>query len=385
MGRDYIFTSESVSEGHPDKVADQISDGVLDAIIAKDKEARVACESMVNTGLAIIFGEITTSAYVEMSEIVRNTINGIGYHDPDFGFDYRTCSVMVAIDEQSQDIAVGVNPDDEEETEQGAGDQGLMFGYACDETDELMPMPITYSHRLVQKLADVRKSNEIDFLGPDAKSQVTVRYEDDQPVAIDTVVVSTQHLSTVSLQEVKSAVMETCIKRVIPEDLLDENTDYYINPTGRFVQGGPKADAGLTGRKIIVDTYGGMGRHGGGAFSGKDPSKVDRSATYQARHIAKNIVAADLADRCDVQLAYAIGVAEPVSVMVNTYGTGKVSEDKISEAVRHHFAMKPADIIDSLDLLRPIYQETAAYGHFGRPDFTWESTNKADALADELL
>ena len=383
MGRDYIFTSESVSEGHPDKVADQISDGVLDAIIAKDKNARVACESMVNTGLAIIFGEITTSAYVEMSEIVRNTINMIGYNDPKFGFDYRTCSVMVAIDEQSSDIAVGVNPD--EEKEQGAGDQGLMFGYACNDTDELMPMPIMYSHKLVQKLADVRKSNEVDFFGPDSKSQVTVRYEDDEPVAIDAVVVSTQHLPTVSLKEVKSAVMETVIKRVIPDHLLDDNTDYFINPTGRFVQGGPKADSGLTGRKIIVDTYGGMGRHGGGAFSGKDPSKVDRSATYQARHIAKNIVAAGIADRCDVQLAYAIGVAEPVSVMVNTYGTGKVGEERISKAVRRHFALKPAEIIESLDLLRPIFQDTAAYGHFGRPDFTWETTNKADVLRDELL
>ena len=383
MGRDYIFTSESVSEGHPDKVADQISDGVLDAIIAKDKDARVACESIVNTGLAIIFGEITTSAYVEMSEIVRSTINQIGYNDPDFGFDYRTCSVMAAIDEQSPDIAVGVNPD--EEKEQGAGDQGLMFGYACNETEELMPMPITYAHRLVKKLADVRKSNEIDFLGPDSKSQVTVRYEDDEPVAIDAVVVSTQHLATVDLKEVKSAVMETVIKRVVPDELLHEDTDYLINPTGRFVQGGPKADAGLTGRKIIVDTYGGMGRHGGGAFSGKDPSKVDRSATYQCRHIAKNIVAADLADRCDVQLAYAIGVAEPVSVMVNTHGTGKVAEEKIERAVRNHFALKPAEIIESLDLLRPIFQKTAAYGHFGRPDFTWESTNKADALRDELL
>jgi S-adenosylmethionine synthetase len=383
MGRDYIFTSESVSEGHPDKVADQISDGVLDAIIEKDPDARVACESAVNTGLALIFGEITTSAYVEMSQIVRNTINQIGYNDPDFGFDYRTCSVQVAIDEQSPDIAVGVNPD--EEKEQGAGDQGLMFGYACDETDELMPMPITYSHRLVQKLADVRKSNEVDFLGPDAKSQVTVRYEDDEPVAIDTVVVSTQHLPTVGLDEVKSAVMETAIKRVIPEDLLDEDTDYLVNPTGRFVQGGPKADGGLTGRKIIVDTYGGMGKHGGGAFSGKDPSKVDRSATYQARHIAKNIVDAGLAKKCDVQLAYAIGVAEPVSVMVNTYGTNQVGEEKIEQAVRNNFALKPAELIESLDLLRPIYQDTAAYGHFGRPDFSWESTDKSDVLADELL
>ncbi len=383
MSRDYIFTSESVSEGHPDKVADQISDGVLDAIIAEDPNARVACEAMVNTGLAIIFGEVTTDAYVDLNEIVRSTINQIGYNDPEFGFDYRTCSVMSAIDEQSSDIAVGI--DGSEQDEQGAGDQGLMFGYACDETDELMPMPITYSHRLVSKMADVRKSNEIDFLGPDSKSQVTVRYEDDEPVAIDTVVLSTQHLSTVSLDEIESALQELVIKRVIPEDLLHEDTEYHINPTGRFVEGGPKADAGLTGRKIIVDTYGGRGRHGGGAFSGKDPSKVDRSATYQARYIAKNIVAAGLADRCSVQIAYAIGVPEPVSIMVDTEGTHQVDEGDIEDAVREHFALKPAAIIESLDLLRPVYQNTAAYGHFGRPEFAWESTDKADELRDALL
>jgi S-adenosylmethionine synthetase len=383
MSRDYIFTSESVSEGHPDKVADQISDGVLDAIIAEDPDARVACESMVNTGLAIIFGEVTTDAYVDLNEIVRSTINQIGYNDPEFGFDYRTCSVMSAIDEQSPDIAVGVEPDGDEE--QGAGDQGLMFGYACDETDELMPMPIEYSHRLVRKLADVRKSNEVDFLGPDSKSQVTVRYEDDEPVAIDTIVLSTQHLDSVSLDEIESALQELVVKRAIPSELLHEETEYHINPTGRFVEGGPKADAGLTGRKIIVDTYGGRGRHGGGAFSGKDPSKVDRSATYQARYIAKNIVAAGLARRCSVQLAYAIGVPEPVSVMVDTQGTNRVDEEDIEAAVREHFALKPAAIIESLDLLRPVYQDTAAYGHFGRPEFSWEKTDKADLLADQLL
>lgn len=379
---DYIFTSESVSEGHPDKVADQISDGVLDAIIAKDEDARIACESIVNTGLAVIFGEITTDAYVDMADIVRETIRDIGYEDPTFGFDYRSCSVMVAIDEQSSDINMGV---DRDEGEQGAGDQGLMFGYACDETDEYMPMPIEYSHRLVERLAEVRKSDSQTFFGPDSKSQVTVRYEDDKPVALDTVVVSTQHHESKSLEQVKSRIMDEVIDRTLPEDLLDEDTTYHINPTGSFVQGGPRADGGLTGRKIIVDTYGGMGRHGGGAFSGKDPSKVDRSAAYQSRYIAKNIVAAGLADKAEVQLAYAIGVPEPVSVMVDTFGTGNVSEQAISKAVREHFALKPAEIIESLDLLRPIYQNTAAYGHFGRPEFSWEQTDKADALAAELL
>jgi S-adenosylmethionine synthetase len=379
---DYIFTSESVSEGHPDKVADQISDGVLDAIIDKDEDARVACESIVNTGLAIIFGEITTDAYVEMADIVRETIRGIGYDDPTFGFDHRSCSVMVAIDEQSSDINMGV---DREEGEQGAGDQGLMFGYACNETDELMPMPIEYSHRLVENLADVRKNDDQAFFGPDSKSQVTVRYEDDEPAAIDTVVVSTQHHESTSLEQVKSRIMEEVIKPTIPGELLEEDTTYHINPTGAFHKGGPRADGGLTGRKIIVDTYGGVGRHGGGAFSGKDPSKVDRSAAYQSRYIAKNIVAAGLADKCEVQLAYAIGVPEPVSVMVDTFGTGNVSENAISKAVREYFALKPAEIIESLDLLRPIYQDTAAYGHFGRPEFTWEKTDKADKLADDLL
>jgi S-adenosylmethionine synthetase len=380
--KDYLFTSESVSEGHPDKVADQISDGVLDAILAKDKKARVACETMVNTGLAIIFGEITTEAYVDMAKIVRETIRDIGYDNPDWGFDHRACSVMVAIDEQSSDINQGV---DREDGEQGAGDQGLMFGYACDETDELMPMPITYSHHLVEELAAVRKddSNGVDFLGPDSKSQVTVRYEDDRPVAIDAVVVSTQHLDSVSRDDLEE-VVHGVIGTVIPEDLLHADTKYHINPTGKFVKGGPRADAGLTGRKIIVDTYGGMGRHGGGAFSGKDPSKVDRSAAYMTRYIAKNIVAAGLARRAEVQLAYAIGVAEPVSVMVNTFDTATVDEEKIAEAVREFFPLKPAGIIEHLELLQPIYRDTAAYGHFGRPHLRWEKTDKADLLADAL-
>lgn len=379
---DYLFTSESVSEGHPDKVADQISDGVLDAILAKDTSARVACETMVNTGLAIIFGEITTNAYVDMASIVRDTIRHIGYDNPDWGFDYRSCSVMVAIDEQSSDINQGV---DREDGEQGAGDQGLMFGYACDETDELMPMPITYSHHLVKELAKVRKSddNGINFLGPDSKSQVTVRYEDDRPVAVDAVVVSTQHLDSVSRADLEDVVHDV-VKRVIPAELLHGDTKYHINPTGKFVKGGPRADAGLTGRKIIVDTYGGTGRHGGGAFSGKDPSKVDRSAAYMTRYIAKNIVAAGLARRAEVQLAYAIGVAEPVSVMINTFGTATVDEDRIAEAVREFFPLKPAGIIEHLDLLRPIYRNTAAYGHFGRPEFRWEETDKAELLADAL-
>jgi S-adenosylmethionine synthetase len=385
MSRDFIFTSESVSEGHPDKVADQISDGVLDAILEKDPNARVACESIVNTGMAMVFGEITTSAYVDMSEIARQTIGDIGYTDPDFGFDHRACSVMTAIDEQSGDIAAGVDAD--EKKEQGAGDQGLMFGYASNETDELMPMPIMMSHKLLRRLAEVRRGdNGINFLGPDSKSQVTVRYEDDKPVAIDAVVLSTQHREGSTLDQVKTAVMDTTIKEVIPENLLHEDTKYHINPTGRFVEGGPKADGGLTGRKIIVDTYGGMGKHGGGAFSGKDPSKVDRSAAYQCRYIAKNLVAAGLADRCDVQLAYAIGVPEPVSVMVNTYGTGAVDEEEIEQAIREVFALKPADIIRELDLLTdPNYKQTAAYGHFGWDGYAWEETDKAPLLEDMLL
>mgnify|MGYP006292067481 CR=1 FL=1 len=337
----------------------------------------------MNTGLAIIFGEITTSAYVDMPKIVRGTIRDIGYDNPDWGFDHRACSVMVAIDEQSSDINQGV---DREGGEQGARDQGLMFGYACDETDELMPMPITYSHQLVEQLAAVRKSddNDIDFLGPDSKSQVTVRYEDDRPVAVDAVVVSTQHLESATRADLEEVIHEV-VGEVIPEELLHSDTKYHINPTGKFVKGGPRADAGLTGRKIIVDTYGGMGRHGGGAFSGKDPSKVDRSAAYMTRYIAKNIVAAGLARRAEVQLAYAIGVAEPVSVMVDTFDTANVEEAKIEQAVREFFPLKPAGIIEYLDLLRPIYRDTAAYGHFGRSKFRWEQTDKADALADALL
>jgi len=385
MSKNYVFTSESVSEGHPDKVADQVSDGILDAILAQDPLARVACETIVNTGLALVFGEITTSAYVDVPVIVRETIKRIGYNDPQLGFDHRSCSVMSAIDEQSRDIAQGVSTDIGVVEEQGAGDQGLMFGFACDETPELMPMPIMYAHKLVERLAKVRKEEIKDFFGPDSKSQVTVRYEDNEPVAIDAVVVSTQHLESISTEQVREAVMESTIKQVIPAELLHAGTKYHINPTGRFVAGGPLADSGLTGRKIIVDTYGGMGRHGGGAFSGKDPSKVDRSAAYMARYIAKNIVAAGLARRCEVQLAYAIGVAAPVSIMVNTFGTATVDETKIEQTIPEFFALKPADIIRTLDLLRPIYSATAAYGHFGRDLFSWEKTDKAQALKDALL
>jgi S-adenosylmethionine synthetase len=376
-----LFTSESVGEGHPDKVADQVSDAVLDAIIAQDPKAKVACETIVNTGLAMIFGEVTTSANVDYAQVIRDTIKEIGYDSAtDYCYDYQTCSVQIALDKQSPDIAQGVITELGEVEEQGAGDQGLMFGYACDETEELMPMPIMYSHKLVQRQSEVRKSGEVDFFGPDAKSQVTVRYEDSKPVAIDAVVVSTQHLGRVTIEEVREAVMETIIKPILPQNLLHAGTKYHINPTGRFVIGGPQGDSGLTGRKIIVDTYGGMGRHGGGAFSGKDPSKVDRSAAYMTRYIAKNIVAAGLASRCEVQLAYAIGVAEPVSVMVNTFGTGTMEEERISQLVREFFELKPAGIISSLDLLRPVFKETAAYGHFGRGHFSWEQTDKAELL-----
>ncbi|MFU8804038.1 MAG: methionine adenosyltransferase [Bradymonadaceae bacterium] len=383
MSKNYIFTSESVSEGHPDKVSDQISDAVLDAILTQDSSAKVACETVVNTGLCLLVGEITTTATVDYPKIARNIIKRIGYDDPAYGFDYRTCSVMVALDEQSPDIAQGIRTEMGVVQEQGAGDQGLMFGYACNETPELMPMPITYAHKLVEHMARVRKSGEVDFFGPDSKSQVSVRYENNRPVGIDAVVVSTQHAEHVSIEQVREAVMETVIKPVLPENLLQKDTKFHINPTGRFVVGGPMGDAGLTGRKVIVDTYGGMGRHGGGAFSGKDPSKVDRSATYMARYIAKNIVAAGLADRCEVQLSYAIGVAEPVSIMVNTFGTGTRPEEEIERMIPRFFELKPAGIIQSLDLLRPIYRETAAYGHFGRPQFSWEQTDKADALRAE--
>jgi len=376
----FLFTSESVTEGHPDKIADQISDSILDAIIAQDPKGRVACETMVTTGMAIIAGEVTTSCYVDMPQIVRETIKEIGYNDSSMGFDWETCAVITSIDQQSPDIALGVNSFDGKE--QGAGDQGLMFGYACNETPELMPMPITYAHKLTMRLAQVRKEGIVDFLRPDGKSQVTIEYIDDKPIRIDAVVVSSQHTPDVKYQLLREGIIEEVIKKVIPKDLLDEKTKYYINPTGRFVVGGPQGDCGLTGRKIIVDTYGGQGSHGGGSFSGKDPSKVDRSASYMARYIAKNLVAAGLARKCEVQLAYAIGVAEPVSVMINTNGTGAIPTDRIADIVMEHFSMKPAAIIEKLDLLRPIYKKTACYGHFGRldPDFTWEKTDKVDAL-----
>jgi S-adenosylmethionine synthetase len=379
---DFLFTSESVSEGHPDKVADQISDAILDAIIAEDPKARVACETLVTTGMAMIAGEITTSAYVDMPDIVRQTIKEIGYDDSSMGFDYETCAVMTSIDRQSPDISQGVSEGEGLFTEQGAGDQGVMFGYACNETPELMPMPITFAHKLTKRLADVRKSGLLNFLRPDSKSQVSIQYIDDKPVRVDTVVISSQHNPDVTYENLKEAIIEEVVNKVIPADLLDENTKYFINPTGRFVVGGPMGDCGLTGRKIIVDTYGGQGSHGGGAFSGKDPSKVDRSASYMARYVAKNIVAAGLADKCEVQLAYAIGVAEPVSVMINTFGTGKIPSNEIARVVREEFDLRPRGIVETLDLLRPIYRKTAAYGHFGRelPEFTWERTDRVASL-----
>ncbi|TXD35807.1 methionine adenosyltransferase [Lujinxingia vulgaris] len=384
MSQNFIFTSESVSEGHPDKIADQISDSVLDAILAQDPKSRVACETVVNTGLVLLVGEISTRATVDYTKIARNTIERIGYKEARYGFDHKSCSVMVALDEQSPDIAQGVDAEHGVVSEQGAGDQGIMFGYACDETDQLMPMPIMYSHQLVEHLAHVRKFGGMDCFGPDSKSQVSVRYEEGRPVAIDAVVVSTQHTEDMTIEQVREAVMETVIKKVLPAQLLSPETKFHINPTGKFVIGGPVGDAGLTGRKIIVDTYGGMGRHGGGAFSGKDPSKVDRSAAYMARYVAKNLVAAGFAERLEVQLSYAIGVAEPVSIMVNTFGTGKVDEEKIEALIPQFFDLKPAGIIESLDLLKPVYSETAAYGHFGRPQFTWERTDKAEALRNAL-
>ncbi|MDD2308424.1 MAG: methionine adenosyltransferase [Desulfuromonadaceae bacterium] len=385
MAEKFIFTSESVSEGHPDKVADQISDAILDAILADDPKARVACETLVTTGMAVIAGEITTTAYADIPSIVRETIKEIGYTDSAMGFDYETCAVLVSIDKQSPDIAQGVTEGEGLHKEQGAGDQGLMFGYACNETPELMPMPIHLAHQLVAKLAEVRKSGQLDFLRPDSKSQVSVEYVDGKPTRVDTVVVSTQHTPDVTHKRIEEEVIEEVVKKVIPAHLLDAETRYFINPTGRFVVGGPMGDCGLTGRKIIVDTYGGMGRHGGGAFSGKDPSKVDRSAAYMARYVAKNLVAAGLCDRCEVQVAYAIGVAEPVSVMVNSFGTGKLSEERLSALVRDTFDMRPRAIIEQLDLLRPIYRKTAAYGHFGRelPEFTWERTDKAALLKQQ--
>ncbi len=381
-----VFTSESVSEGHPDKIADQISDAVLDAILEQDPRARVACETLIKTGVAVIAGEVTTSAWVDLEDIVRQTICDIGYTSSDVGFDGQTCAVLNAIGKQSLDINVGVDRDIPED--QGAGDQGLMFGYATNETDVLMPAPVTFAHRLVQRQAEERKNGALSWLRPDAKSQVIMRYEDGKPVAIDAVVLSTQHNPDISQKDLHEAVQEMIIKPILPENLLHKDTQYHINPTGRFVVGGPVGDCGLTGRKIIVDTYGGMARHGGGAFSGKDPSKVDRSAAYAGRYVAKNIVAAGLADRCEIQISYAIGVAEPTSISVNTLGTNKIPEDKLAQLVRKHFDLRPFGLIKMLDLIRPIYKATAAYGHFGRtePEFTWENTDKAaDLRADAGL
>jgi S-adenosylmethionine synthetase len=381
---EHLFTSESVSEGHPDKVADQISDAVLDAIFKQDTRARVACETMVNTGMVIISGEITTEAWVDMQAVVRETVKEIGYNHSDMGFDWESCAVLTSIDKQSSDIAMGV--DESGEHEQGAGDQGLMFGYASNETDVLMPAPITYAHRLVKRQADVRKSGTLPWLRPDAKSQVTFKYDEGKPVGINAVVLSTQHSPDIDYKNLREAVMDEIIKPVLPAEWLDQcaQENIHINPTGKFVIGGPVGDCGLTGRKIIVDTYGGMARHGGGAFSGKDPSKVDRSAAYAGRYVAKNIVAAGLADKCEIQVSYAIGVAEPTSISVQTFGTGKIDDARIIELVREHFDLKPKGLIQMLDLLRPIYRNTAAYGHFGReePDFTWEKTDKAAALKD---
>jgi len=382
MSREYLFTSESVSEGHPDKVADQVSDGVLDAILAEDPHARVACETLVSTGLVVISGEITTSAHPNYKEIAQDVIRRIGYDDSAIGFDYKSCAILTAINRQSSDIAQGVNEGEGLDLDQGAGDQGLMFGYACNETPSLMPLPIYYAHRIMQRQSELRKDGRLNWLRPDAKSQLTVRYVDGKPVAIDTVVVSTQHSPEVSHAQITELVVEEIIKPVLPAALMQGEVRYLINPTGRFVIGGPHGDCGLTGRKIIVDTYGGAAHHGGGAFSGKDPSKVDRSAAYAGRWVAKNIVAAGLADRCEVQVAYAIGVARPVSMMVETFGTGRVSDERIVELIGRHFDLRPKAIIQELNLLRPIYGKTAAYGHFGRdePEFTWEATDKAAAL-----
>ena len=376
----FLFTSESVTEGHPDKVADQISDSILDAIIAQDPQAKVACETMVTTGMAIIAGEISTSCYVHMPKIVRETIKEIGYNDSAMGFDWETCAVLTSIDEQSPDISQGVKRT--KGHEQGAGDQGLMFGYACDETPELMPMPIIFAHRLTRRLAEVRKKNILDFLRPDGKSQATLQYINGKPVRVDSVVIAAQHSDKVSNVTLKEGIIEEVIFKIIPEKLRDKKTKYYINTTGRFVHGGPKADCGLTGRKIIVDTYGGVGSHGGGCFSGKDPSKMDRSASYMARHIAKNIVAAGLSTKCEVQIAYSIGKAEPVSLMIDTSRTSKIPPDQIAKLVREHFDLRPRAIIKYLDLLKPVYKRTACYGHFGRnePGFTWEKTHRAAEL-----
>jgi S-adenosylmethionine synthetase len=376
--RSFLFTSESVTEGHPDKIADQISDAVLDGVLAQDAMGRVACETLVTTGLAMVAGEITTSAILDYSDIIRGVIRDVGYTRAEYGFDADTCAVISSIKRQSPDIAMGVDTG-------GAGDQGLMFGYACDETDELMPLPITLAHKLVRRLSDVRKSGQVNFLRPDGKSQVTVEYENDRPVRVDCVVISTQHSDSVSNRELHDVIQREVIQHVVPESLMDSRTKFHINPTGRFVVGGPMGDAGLTGRKIIVDTYGGYSRHGGGAFSGKDPTKVDRSACYMARYVAKNVVAAGLARRAEVQLAYAIGVAEPVSVMVDSFGTGAIPDEQMTDVIRATFSLTPRAIIETLDLRRPIYRTTAAFGHFGRAEstFTWERTDKAEALRKE--
>ena len=385
-----FFTSESVTEGHPDKICDQVSDAVLDAILEKDPQARVACETVVTTGMVMIMGEITTECYVDIPKVARDTIKEIGYDRAKFGFDCHTCAVLTSIDEQSGDIALGVDKSLEakqsqsQELDHGAGDQGMMFGFACTETDELMPMPVSLAHKLAKRLTDVRKNGTLDYLRPDGKTQVTIEYVDDKPVRVDTIVISTQHSESVSLEKIREDMIKYVVEPIVDSNLLDSNTKYFINPTGRFVTGGPQGDSGLTGRKIIVDTYGGYARHGGGAFSGKDPTKVDRSACYAARYVAKNVVAAGLADKCEVQLAYAIGVANPVSVLVDTFGTAKVSEDKISDAINKVFDLRPAAIIRDLDLRRPIYKQTAAYGHFGRTDveLPWEKCDRVDALKE---
>jgi S-adenosylmethionine synthetase len=381
----YLFTSESVTEGHPDKIADKISDAILDAIMAEDKQCRVACETMVTTGMAIIAGEITTTCWVDMPQIVRDTIKDIGYNNSGMGFDWETCAVMTSIDKQSPDISQGVTAGEGLFEEQGAGDQGLMFGYACSETPVLMPMPIYYAHRITRRLAEARKSGALDFLRPDGKAQVTIEYEENSPIRVQAVVVAAQHVPQVKYDTLREGILEEVIRKAIPEHMLDDKTNYFINATGRFVVGGPMGDCGLTGRKIIVDTYGGQGSHGGGCFSGKDPSKVDRSGSYMARYVAKNIVAAELAEKCEVQVAYCIGVAEPVSIMIDTFGTGKIAHDRLVQIVPEIFSFKPAEIIRHLRLLRPIFKKTACYGHFGRndPDFTWEYTDKMDELREK--